>query len=133
MLLIVSHSLRGTKCISDAARELSLTLRHFDSPSALTAMMTGKTRRIVVLGADDVTRETITRLAARHGKVPFGLVIAADRATVNQAIGPELIDKLLEFRNFSWLGANFDIFGLGDALKRCRRRVSLLRCRFTSQ
>jgi EAL domain-containing protein (putative c-di-GMP-specific phosphodiesterase class I) len=123
MLLIVSNSLRGTKCISDAARQLSLTLRHFDSPAALSPLMVGKARRIVLLDGDDVTRETINRLEARQGKVPFGLVIAADRAVVSETVGPELIDKLLEFRNFSWLGANFDVFGLGDVLKRCRRRM----------
>ena len=123
MLLIVSNSLRGTKCISDAARELSLTLRHFDGPAALSALMAGTSRRIVMLDGDDVTRETVKRLEARQGKVPFGLVIASDRAVVSQEIGPELIDKLLEFRNFSWLGANFDVFGLADVLKRCRRRM----------
>ena len=123
MLLIVSNSLRGTKSVSDAARALSLTLRHFDSPAALSALMTGKSRRIVVLDGDDVTRETIRRLEARQGKLPFGLVIASDRAVVSQAVGPELIDKLLEFRNFSWLGANFDVFGLADVLKRCRSRM----------
>ncbi|MDH3908283.1 MAG: hypothetical protein OEU83_04570, partial [Gammaproteobacteria bacterium] len=114
----MSNSLRGTKSISDAARELSLTLRHFDSPAALSALMAGNSRRIVMLDGDDVTREKITRLEARQGKVPFGLVIAADRAVVSQTVGPELIDKLLEFRNFSWLGANFDTFSLGDVLKR---------------
>ncbi|MDH3586893.1 MAG: EAL domain-containing protein, partial [Gammaproteobacteria bacterium] len=119
----MSNSLRGTKSISDAARELSLTLRHFDSPAALSALMAGNSRRIVMLDGDDVTREKITRLEARQGKVPFGLVIAADRAVVSQTVGPELIDKLLEFRNFSWLGANFDTFSLGDVLKRCRRRM----------
>jgi EAL domain-containing protein (putative c-di-GMP-specific phosphodiesterase class I) len=123
MLLIVSNSLRGTKCISDAARGLSLTLRHFDSPAALSPLMVGKARRIVLLDGDDVTRETISRLEARQGKVPFGLVIAADRAVVSETVGPELIDKLLEFRNFSWLSANFDAFGLGDVLKGCRRRM----------
>ena len=123
MLLIVSKSLRGTKTISDAARELSLTLRHFDSPEALSALMTGKSRRIVVLDRDDVTRETITRLDGRQGRVPFGLVIAADRSVVSQAVGPELIDKLLDFRNFSWLGGHYDIVQLGDVLKRCRRRM----------
>jgi EAL domain-containing protein (putative c-di-GMP-specific phosphodiesterase class I) len=123
MLLIVSNSLRGTKCISDAARELSLTLRHFDSPAALSPLMVGKARRIVLLDGDDVTRETISRLEARQGKVPFGLVIAANRAVVSETVGPELIDKLLEFRNFSWLSANFDVFGLGDVLKGCRRRM----------
>ena len=123
MLLIVSNSLRGTKSISDAARELSLALRYFDSPAALTALLAGTSRRIVVLDGDDVTREAISRLQARQGKLPFGLVIAADRALVSQAVGAELIDKLLEFRNFSWLGSNFDVFGLTDVLKRCRRRM----------
>ena len=53
MLLITSQSLRGNKSISDAARELSLSLRHFDSPAALSALMTGQSRRIVVLDAAD--------------------------------------------------------------------------------
>lgn len=123
MLLIVSKSLRGRKTVSDAARELSLTLRHFDSPEALLALMTGKARRIVMLDKDDVTRETLTRLDARQGRVPFALVIAADRAVVSKAVGPELIEKLLDFRNFSWLGSQFDVFQLGDVLKRCRRRM----------
>jgi EAL domain-containing protein (putative c-di-GMP-specific phosphodiesterase class I) len=123
MLLIVSNSLRGTKSVSDAARELSLTLRYFDSPAALSALMAGRSRRIVMLDGDDVTRETISRLQARQGKLPFGLVIASERAVVSQAVGAELIDKLLEFRNFSWLGTHFDAFGLSDVLKRCRRRM----------
>ena len=123
MLLIVSKSLRGRKSISDAARELSLALRHFDSPESLAALMAGKSRRIVMLDSDDVTRETITRLDAHQGRLPFGLVIAADRSVVSQAVGPELIDKLLDFRNFSWLGGHYDAFQLGDVLKRCRRRM----------
>ena len=123
MLLIVSKSLRGRKTVSDAARELSLTLRHFDSPAALSALMAGTSRRIVMLDKDDVTRETLTRLGARQGRVPFALVIAADRAVVSKAVGPELIEKLLDFKNFSWLGSQYDVFQLGDVLKRCRRRM----------
>ncbi len=123
MLLIVSQSLRGTKAISDAARELSLSLSHFDSPESLSALMAGKSRRIVVLDGDDVTRETLARLDARQGRVPFALVIAADRAVVSRIAGPELIEKLLDFRNFSWLGGHFDVFQLGDVLQRCRRRM----------
>jgi EAL domain-containing protein (putative c-di-GMP-specific phosphodiesterase class I) len=123
MLLIVSKSLRGSKAISDAARELSLTLHHFDSPAALSAMMSGKSRRIVMLDKDDVTREMITRLDARQATVPFALVIAADRSIVSQAVGPELIDKLLDFRSFSWLGGRYDAYQLADVLKRCRRRL----------
>lgn len=123
MLLIVSKSLLGTKAVSDAARDLSLTLRHFDSLAALSALMAGTSRRIVMLDKDDVTRETINRLNARQSDVPFALVIAADRSVVSQAVGPELIEKLLEFRNFSWLGGQYDAYRLGDVLKRCRRRM----------
>jgi EAL domain-containing protein (putative c-di-GMP-specific phosphodiesterase class I) len=123
MLLIASKSLRGTKTISDAARELSLTLRYFDSPEALTALMAGNSRRIIMLDKDDVTRETITRLDARQGRVAFALVIAADRGVVSQAVGAELIEKLLDFKNFSWLGGNYDAYKLGDVLQRCRRRM----------
>ena len=123
MLLIASNSLRGTKSISDAARELSLTLRHFETPEALSALMAGQSRRIVMLDGEDVTRETIARLGAHRERLPFGLLIAADRAVVSRLAGPELIDKLLEFKNFSWLSGRFDAFSLGDALKRCRRRM----------
>ena len=84
MLLRASKSLRGTKSVSDAARELSLTLRHFDGPEALSSLMAGTSRRIVVLG-----------------RVPFALVIAAGRGVVSRSVGPQLIDKLLDFRNFS--------------------------------
>ena len=123
MLLIASNSLRGTKSISDAARELSLTLRHFETPEALSALMAGQSRRIVMLDGEDVTRETIARLGAHRERLPFGLLIAADRAVVSRSAGPELIDNLLEFKNFSWLSGRFDAFSLGDALKRCRRRM----------
>jgi EAL domain-containing protein (putative c-di-GMP-specific phosphodiesterase class I) len=123
MLLIASKSLRSTKAISDAARELSLAPRHFDSPAALSALMAGTSRRIVMLDKDDVTRETISRLDAHQAGAPFALVIAADRSIVSQAVGPELIDKLLDFRNFSWLGGQYDAYQLGDVLKRCRRRM----------
>ena len=61
MLLVVSDVLRGTKSISDAARGLSLSMRHFDGPRAFSVQMTGPARRIVLLGLDDVSREMITR------------------------------------------------------------------------
>jgi EAL domain-containing protein (putative c-di-GMP-specific phosphodiesterase class I) len=125
MLLIVSHSLRGTKTISDAARELSLTLRHFEGPEALSALLAGSSRRIVMLDRDDVSRETVARLRERLGHVPFALVIAADRAAVSEAAGAALIDKLLDFRNFSWLGSKFDALGLVEVLQRCRSQMLL--------
>jgi EAL domain-containing protein (putative c-di-GMP-specific phosphodiesterase class I) len=123
MLFVVSDALRGTKSVSDAARDLSLSVRYFDGPGAFSALMTGASRRIVLLGPDDVTRDMITRLRNHVDRVPFGIVVAADRAAISRATGAELIDALLEFRVFEWLGPGFDAFTLGDALKRCRRRL----------
>ena len=123
MLLIVSHALRGTKSISDAVRELSLTLRYFDGPAAFSAQMTGSSRRLVLLGPDDLTREMITRLNNHKDRLPFAIIMAADRGAVSRTTEPELIEALIDFRNFEWLGGNFDLFKLTDSLKRCRRRL----------
>ena len=123
MLLIVGEALRGTKSIRDVARDLSLSLSHFDSPKAFSLLMKGPMRRIVVLGKDDLSRDMVKRLQAHNGRLPFGLIIAADRAAVSHASDPEFNDALLEFTNFEWLGGNFDAFKLGDSAKRCRRRM----------
>jgi EAL domain-containing protein (putative c-di-GMP-specific phosphodiesterase class I) len=123
MLLIVSDALRGTKSISDAVRELSLTLRYFAGPAAFSAQMTGSSRRLVLLGPDDLTREMITRLKNHEDRLPFAIIMAADRGAVSRIAEPELIEALIEFRNFEWLGGNFDLFKLTDSLRRCRRRL----------
>ena len=123
MLFVVSDALRGTKSISDVARDLSLSVRYFESPAMLSAAMTGTSRRIVLLGPDDVTRDVITRLRNHVDRVPFGVVVAADRAAVSRTTEAELIDALLEFRIFEWLGSGFDEFALGDSVRRCRRRL----------
>jgi EAL domain-containing protein (putative c-di-GMP-specific phosphodiesterase class I) len=123
MLLIVSDALRGTKNISDAVRELSLTLRYFAGPAAFSAQMTGSSRRLVLLGPDDLTREMITRLKNHEDRLPFAIIMAADRGAVSRIAEPELIEALIEFRNFEWLGGNFDLFKLTDSLRRCRRRL----------
>ena len=123
MLLIVSKSLRHTKSISDVVRDLSLPLSFFDTPRALSAQMRGTTRRIFLLGKDDVNEDIIKRLKAHQGKVPFAFIIAADRAAVSPNVDSELLDSLLEFPNFEWLGSDFDVFSLGDSLKRVRRRM----------
>jgi len=123
MLLIVSEALRGTKSVRDVARDLSLPLSHFDGPKALSAQLRGNMRRIVVLGHDDVCRDSVTRLQAHLGRIPFGLIIAADRGAVSRASDSDVIDTLLEFPNMAWLGGGIDAFKFADAVKRCRRRL----------
>lgn len=123
MLLVVSEALQGTKSISDAVREMSLTLRYFAGPAAFSAQMTGSSRRLILLGPEDLTREMITRLKNHKDRLPFAIIMAADRGAVSRTTEPELIEALLEFRNFEWLGSNFDLFKLTESLKRCRRRL----------
>jgi len=123
MLLIVSETLRGTKSVRDVARDLSLPLSHFDGPKALSAQLRGNMRRIIVLGHDDVCRDTVGRLQAQLGRVPIGLVIAADRSAVSRASDSDVIESLLEFPNMAWPGGDFDTFQFADAVKRCRRRL----------
>jgi len=123
MLLVVSDALQGTKSISDAVRELSLTLRYFAGPAGFSAQMTGSSRRLVLLGPDDLTREMITRLKNHEDRLPFAIIMAADRGAISRTAEPELIEALIEFRNFEWLGSNFDLYKLTDSLKRCRRRL----------
>jgi EAL domain-containing protein (putative c-di-GMP-specific phosphodiesterase class I) len=123
MLFVVSDALRRTKSINDVARDLSLSIRYFDSPGALSIRMAGQMRRIVLLGPDDVTRETITRLRNHVGRVPFGIIVAADRAAISRTTEAELIGALLEFRVFEWVGSGFNALSLGDAIRRCRRRL----------
>jgi EAL domain-containing protein (putative c-di-GMP-specific phosphodiesterase class I) len=123
MLLVVSEALQGTKSISDAVREMSLTPRYFAGPAAFSAQMTGSSRRLILLGPEDLTREMITRLKNHKDRLPFAIIMAADRGAVSRTTEPELIETLLEFRNFEWLGSNFDLFKLTESLKRSRRRL----------
>ena len=123
MLLVVSDALRGTKSISDAVRELSLMPRYFAGPAAFSAQMTGSSRRLILLGPEDLTREMITRLKNHEDRLPFAILMAADRGVVSHTADPELIEALIEFRNFEWLGGNFDLFKLTESLKRSRRRL----------
>ena len=123
MLFVVSEALQGIKSISDAVRDMSLSLRYFGSPAAFTRQMTGPSRRIVLLGPDDLTGDMVTRLKNHADGLPFALIVAADRGAVSRTTEPELIEALLEFRNFEWLGSEFDLFKLIDSVKRCRRRL----------
>jgi EAL domain-containing protein (putative c-di-GMP-specific phosphodiesterase class I) len=85
--------------------------------------MKGSSRRLILLGPEDLTREMITRLKNHKDRLPFAIIMAADRGAVSRTTEPELIEALLEFRNFEWLGSNFDLFKLTESLKRCRRRL----------
>ena len=84
MLLVVSEALRATKSISDAVRDMSLSLRYFGSPASFSRQMKGSSRRIVLLGPGDLTREMVTRLKNHQDRLPFAIIVAADRGAISR-------------------------------------------------
>ena len=123
MLLIASESLRGDRTTSDVVREMSFTASYFASPDALAELMNGKSRRLVMLCEDDVTRGTVKTLQDASGRVPSGVIIAADRGSVRSAETADVVDAFLGFDNVEWLGAEFDYEKLAASARRCRRRM----------
>jgi EAL domain-containing protein (putative c-di-GMP-specific phosphodiesterase class I) len=123
MLLIASESVRSNRALNDVVREMSFTLSFFASPAKFAELMLGKSRRIVVLTDDDVTSETLRTLEDAQGRAPFGVLVAADRATLRSSRHAELVDRLAGYENIEWLGKSFDFDRLSTSASRCRRRM----------
>ena len=123
MLLIASESVRSNRALNDVVREMSFTLSFFASPGKFAELMLGKSRRIVVLTDEDVTSETLRALEGAQGRAPFGVLVAADRATLRSSQHAGLVDKLAGYENIEWLGKSFDFDRLSTSARRCRRRM----------
>jgi EAL domain-containing protein (putative c-di-GMP-specific phosphodiesterase class I) len=85
--------------------------------------MLGRSRRIVLLTEQDVCTETVRALRGATDRAPFGVIVAANRATLRGATEAELIDKLAAYDNTEWIGSEFDFDRLSASLRRCRRRL----------
>jgi EAL domain-containing protein (putative c-di-GMP-specific phosphodiesterase class I) len=123
MLLIASETIRTSQALSDVVREMSFTLSSFARHSTLAELMTGQSRRIVLLTESDVCREVIRALAAAKDRMPFAVIVAADRASLRSSKQAELVDKLASFDNVEWVGKDFDFDHLSASARRCRRRM----------
>ena len=123
MLLIASESIRSNRALNDVVREMSFTLSFFARPSTLAELMAGQSRRIVLLTDADVSEQTIQSLKAAVGRVPFAVIIAADRASLRSSTQAELVDKLSDFDNIEWVGKEFNFDRLSGSARRCRRRM----------
>lgn len=123
MLLAANESLRARKDLNDAVREMSLNLRSYASDPGFGSLLSGKSRRIVLLAKSDLNYERIRRLRAASERKPIAVIIAADRAFVRNSLDRELFERLVEHDNLEWVGKDVDRFKLLDALKRCRRRL----------
>ena len=123
MLLIASESIRRNRALNDVVRDMSLTPGFFASPGTFSELMLGQSRRIVILTEDEVCSEVVRALRGAKGRAPFGIVVAADRATLRNGTRAELVDRLAGYDNIEWIGKNFDFDKLRASAQRCRRRM----------
>ena len=123
MLLIASETIRANQTLNDVVREMSFTLSFFAKASTFAELMTGQSRRIVVLTEPDVCSETIRSLKSAKDRMPFAIIVAADRASLRSSQQAELVDKLASFDNIEWVGKDFDFDRLSASARRCRRRM----------
>ncbi len=123
MLLIASETIRANRSLNDVVREMSFTLSFFASPAKFAELMLGQSRRIVVLTEDDVTPEAVRTLKGAKDRAPFGVIVAADRASLRGSKQAELVDKLASYDNIEWVGKDFDFDRLSASARRCRRRM----------
>jgi EAL domain-containing protein (putative c-di-GMP-specific phosphodiesterase class I) len=123
MLLIASETIRSNRTLNDVVREMSFTLSFFASPGKFAELMLGQSRRIVVLTENDVTPEAVRTLKDAKDRAPFGIIVAADRASLRSSRQAELVDKLASYDNIEWIGSNFDFDKLSASARRCRRRM----------
>ena len=123
MLLIASETIRRNRALNEVIREMSFTPGFFATPATFAEMMLGESRRIVLLTEDDVCSETVRALRGARERAPFGVIVAANRATLRGAREAELVDKLASYENIEWVGPDFDFEKLSASARRCRRRM----------
>lgn len=123
MLLIASETIRANQALNDVIREMSFALSFFAKASTLEELMTGESRRIVILSEVDITPETLNTLKNAKQRTPFAVIVAADRASLRSSQQAELISELSYFDNVEWVGRKFDFDRLSGSARRCRRRM----------
>ena len=123
MLLIASETIHANQALNEVVREMSFTLSFFARASTFAELMTGQSRRIVMLSESDVSSETVRALKSAKDRFPFAVIVAADRASLRGSQQAELVDKLTSFDNIEWVGKDFDFDHLSASARRCRRRM----------
>jgi len=123
MLLIVSETVRSNRTVNDVIREMSFTPSFFASPATFAELMSGQARRVVLIGESDITREVLHALTGARGRTPFGIIVAANRASLRGSENAELVERLANFDNIEWVGQDFDFDHLSASARRCRRRM----------
>lgn len=123
MLLVVSESLGRSQIIVDVARELSLTPSYFANVEALEHLMSGQSRRLVVLSEQDISNDVVDSLVRAKRHAEFGLVVCAQEETLRASNRARAAKTLAAYPSVEWVSENFDQDMLSAALRKRRRRM----------
>lgn len=123
MLLVVSESLGRSQVVIDVARELSLTPSYFANIENLDRLMSGRSRRFVILGERDISNEVVDSLVRAKRHAEFGLVVCADQETLRGSNRARAAKTLAAYPTIEWVSAAYDSDMLSTALRKCRRRM----------
>jgi EAL domain-containing protein (putative c-di-GMP-specific phosphodiesterase class I) len=123
MLTVVSESLGKSQVMVDVARDLSLSVSYFNDIAGLDRLMTGKSRRFVVLAEDDISNEVVDSLVRAKRNAEFGLVVCADPEDLRKTNRARASKTLAAYPIIDWLDSDFDADMLSASLRKCRRRM----------
>jgi EAL domain-containing protein (putative c-di-GMP-specific phosphodiesterase class I) len=123
MLLVVSESLGRSQTVIDVARELSLTVSFFGDIETLGRLMVGESRRLVVLGEQDISNQIVDTLVRANRHAKFGLVVSASEDELRASNRGRAAKTLATYPIVEWIAAKHDVDILSAALRKCRRRM----------
>jgi len=123
MLLIASEKSKQARAVNDVARELSLTLTVFASNQTLAELMSGRSRRIVLLSEDDISDNIVATLREAEANAQFGVIVAADPHGPRDSSKVAAFEQLAKLENLEWVAPNFGNKALSSAARHCRRRM----------
>ena len=123
MLTVISESIGKKETLIHVARELSLSLSYFNSVETLDRLMSGRPRRFVVLGDEDISNEVVDSLVRAKRNAEFGLVVCADEEELRKSNRARASKTLAAYPIVEWIQPDFSDEILSAALRKCRRRL----------
>ncbi len=124
MLLIASQSLKTSPVLVDLVREMSFVVSYFSTPATLSRLLSGESRRLVLIADRDLDTEAVAAVARGvSAGTPLGVLLAADRARLANGSRRELLDDIAAIENLEWVGLKPDFDRLKLSTTRCRRRL----------
>ena len=123
MLLIASEKSKHARTVNHVARELSLTLTIFASTSTLGELMSGRSRRIVLLTEADISDDVVSTLRDAEGNAQFGVIVAAEQHSPRDSAKIDAFQQLTKLENLEWIDPELNYDALSHAARNCRGRM----------